>query len=136
MLLCFLSILIFLHHRSFIFFSNRLPKLCQLTAIFSISSLQFINRVFLGLLWFLLHDPYRKFMQQERALHSKRVAHSKGQREGLGWSVTSFAQKPKRDSKQRKEQQRQLPATTVAGLTTEWGLWLWPSIRQAESISL
>lgn len=44
-----------------------LSTCAKLAAVFSMSSLKFISRVFSGSpLWLLLHDPYRRLMWQER----------------------------------------------------------------------
>lgn len=91
MLFCFLSILIFLHHRSFFFF-NHLPKLCQLTAIFSISSLKFINHDFLDLSCGFFCMTLAENVCNKKGLYTvKLLLTAKGREsEGLGWSVTSF----------------------------------------------
>lgn len=88
LLFCFLSILIFLHHWAF-FFSNHLSKLCQLTAIFSISSLKFINHVFLGLSCGCSCMTLTENLCNKKGLYTiKELLTAKGREsEGLGWSV-------------------------------------------------
>lgn len=116
-----------------------LSTCAKLTAVFSMSSLKFVSCVFSeSPLLLLLHDPYRKFMWQER----KRLYRVKEQglsqqramvQKALGgqW-LAGFPWKPKWDAKQRREQRRRLPAATAAGLTMEqgWGCGLvWGRMR-------
>lgn len=123
----FLSTVTFSHGGAFILFYNCLPKhTCQADCSFLHVFPQIHKPCFPGsLLWLLLHDPYRKFMWQERKrLHSKRaeLLTAKGSNsEGLERPVAGFTRKPKWDVKWRREQRRRLPAPTAAGLTAERG---------------